>query len=108
MVITIYRTELSLWDGDKPIISWFEYTFEPTKGYCSLVTQLTGFRKERSNPLPIEVKVPIGSKLVPYGEGKREFASHFTKGIDAHSVHYLAKSGKYGLSLIEGRKEMSA
>ncbi len=103
MVITVYREELSIWMGDRLIHSWFEYRFAP-RPYAAKVTE-KGFRKERAASQPIDVNVPIGSKLLSTEHGS-ELHTHFSKGVGlcAASVHYLAANNKRGLSLAQSTK----
>ena len=99
MLLTIHRSECSLWLGESPCLRWHRTRFDPSP-FASQITP-NGFRKLRMASKPIGVSVPVGSRLVAYkGTERARLAVYFDQvGLDADSVWHLAKTGARGFSL---------
>lgn len=116
MIITIYRSDRSLWalaarpsdapgspiviewPDDVPIFAFSVYEFEP-RPFAS--KDGASFRKLRMASVPIRIESSSSVKLVGEGAKARLSVWWSPKGIDAEAVYQVARRGEKGLRIAD-------
>lgn len=101
MRVTIYRASCQVHQRDWLVMEWEVFTWGPRPSAHKRAG--AGFLKVRTATLPVEIEVPIGSRLVNDENGRTYLATHFHPlGFDAASVWHLAIQGQRGFRLVLG------
>jgi hypothetical protein len=99
MTITLHRSDCVLSRGDLVVVAFDRVAFDPIAAAESRGGE---FAKLRTASIPVEIEVPVGSKVIGTPAGPR-LATHWApQGLDAASVWHTARRGERGFRVLPG------